>query len=53
MANNENFPNVFEALDKALGEYKTENLLLRYRVEDLERKLAEAEASKKNESEVA
>lgn len=53
MANNNNFSNVFGVLDKALAERDSEILYLRYRVEDLEKKLKEAEDSKKKESEVA
>lgn len=34
---------VFKALDKELAAKDTENLLLQYRVEDLEKKLKEAE----------
>lgn len=51
--NNINLVNVFGVLDKALEDKDTEILLLRYRVEDLEKKLKAAEDSKKNESEVA
>lgn len=52
MANN-NLNHVFAVLDDALAAKDTEILLLKYRVEDLEKKLKAAEDSKKKESEVA
>lgn len=46
----ENLPNVFKALDEALANKDVLILSLQYRVEDLEKKLAEVEASnQKNE----
>ena len=55
MANNENINlvNVFGVLDKALADRDTEIFLLKYELENLKKKLAEVEASKKKESEVA
>ena len=54
MANNNiNLANVFGVLDKALEDKDMEILLLRDRVEDLEKKLKAAEDAKKKESEVA
>lgn len=52
MADN-NLMHVFGAIDKVLAEKDTEILLLKYELADLKKKLAEVEASKKNESEVA
>lgn len=51
--NNINLVNVFGVLDKALEEKDTEIFLLKYELENLKKKLAEVEASKKKESEVA
>lgn len=48
--------NVFKALDKELAAKDSEIWLLKYELENLKKKLAEAETSKtteKNESEVA
>ena len=47
MANNNDLSHVFKALDDVLAQKDSEIFHLQYRVEDLERKLAEAEASKK------
>lgn len=49
-----NYPNVLKALDEALAKKDSENLLLKYRIGILEKKLAEVEASnKKKKGEVA